>query len=39
VPTMRLVRPWSAGNRVRAISKSPRDESLVAEDLANFVDG
>src|ERR671910_676414 len=39
VPTMRLVRPWSAGNRVRAISSSPRDESLVAEDLANFVDG
>src|ERR671910_1792523 len=39
VPTMRLVRPWSAGNRVRAISSSPRDESLVAEDLAKFVDG
>src|SRR5829696_5983101 len=39
VPTMRLVRPRSAGNRVRAISRSPRDEPLVAEDLANFVDG
>src|SRR5829696_9184372 len=39
VPTMRLVRPRSAGNRVRAISSSPRDEPLVAEDLANFVDG
>src|SRR5215212_6114389 len=39
VPTMRLVRPWSAGNRVRAISVSPRDEPLVAEDLANFMDG
>src|SRR5215211_3932356 len=39
VPSIRLVRPWSAGNRVRAISSSPRDEALVAEDLANFVDG
>src|ERR687892_260129 len=39
VPSMRLVRPWSAGNRVRAISVSPRDEPLVAEDLANFMDG
>src|SRR5215213_8112580 len=39
VPTMRLVRPWSAGNRVRAISVSPRDEPLVAEDLSNFMDG
>src|SRR5215217_7016738 len=39
VPSMRLVRPASAGNRVRAIRSSPRDEPLVAEDLANFVDG
>src|SRR5215211_6925945 len=39
VPSMRLVRPASAGNRVLAISSSPRDEPLVAEDLANFVDG
>src|SRR5262245_8077886 len=38
VPSMRLVRPASAGNRVRAISASPRDEPLVAEDLANFMD-
>src|SRR4029450_13548597 len=39
VPSMRLVRPASAGNRVRAIRSSPRDEPLVAEDLANFVNG
>src|SRR4029453_17724490 len=39
VPSMRLVRPASAGNRVRAIRSSPRDEPLVAEDLAYFVDG
>src|SRR5918995_2922518 len=39
VPSMRLVRPASAGNRVLAISSSPRDEPLVAEDLANFMDG
>src|SRR5918996_2569914 len=39
VPSMRLVRPASAGNRVRAIRSSPRNEPLVAEDLANFVDG
>src|SRR5215216_7267520 len=39
VPSMRLVRPASAGNRVLAIRSSPRDEPLVAEDLANFMDG
>src|SRR5215217_5812521 len=39
VPSMRLVRPASAGNRVLAISSSPRDEPLVAEDLAYFVNG
>src|SRR5215218_4514185 len=39
VPSMRLVRPASAGNRVLAIRPSPRDEPLVAEDLANFMDG
>src|SRR4029453_11697573 len=39
VPSMRLARPASDGNRVRAIRSSPRDEPLVAEDLANFVDG
>src|SRR5918999_1729266 len=39
ISTMRLDRPTSAGKRVRAISVSPRDESLVAEDLANFMDG
>src|SRR4029453_17961747 len=39
VRSMRLVRPASAGNRVRAIRSSPRDEALVAEDLAYFVDG
>src|SRR5215211_2079677 len=39
VPSMRLVRPASAGNRVLAIRSSPRDEPLVAEDLAYFVNG
>src|SRR4029453_13840592 len=39
VPSMRLVRPASAGNRVLAIRPSPRDEPLVAEDLANFMNG
>src|SRR4029453_3192966 len=39
VPSMRLVRPASAGDRVLAIRTSPRDESLVPEDLANFMDG
>src|SRR5215203_3527362 len=38
VMTIRLARPASAGNRVLAIRSSPRDEPLVAEDLANFVD-
>src|SRR5215218_7289987 len=38
VRTIRLARPASAGNRVLAIRSSPRDEPLVAEDLANFVD-
>src|SRR5919109_4837755 len=39
---MRLDRPRSAGKRVRAIrpsTPSTRDEALVAEDLADLLDG
>src|SRR6266536_1138373 len=39
VSAMRLDRPRSAGNRVRAISASPRDEALLAEHGADLVDG
>src|SRR4029453_11273262 len=39
VPSMRLVRPGSAGKRVLAIRSFPRDQALAAEDLANFMDG
>src|SRR6266508_2929428 len=39
VSTMRLDRPRSAGYRVRAITASPRDEALLAEDGADLLDG
>src|SRR6266511_2381709 len=39
VSPMRLDRPRSAGNRVRAISASPRDEALLAEHGADLLDG